>query len=52
MEILNERENFDGGFKIAAVKGAGGQSLKYVINRTMMRIDLPQPLKPVLTIRI
>lgn len=46
MEILNERENFDGGFKIASVKGANGQELKRVINRTMMRIDLPQPLKP------
>src|SRR5450830_1187834 len=35
---------FDGGFKIKTV-GAGGQPLKYVINRTMMRIDLPTPLK-------
>ena len=46
MSILNERESFDGGFKIAAVKGADGQTLKHVINRTMMRIDLPTPLKP------
>ena len=37
--------DFDGGFKIKSVS-AGGQPLKYVINRTMMRIDLPTPLKP------
>ncbi|AKU24068.1 M1 family metallopeptidase [Massilia sp. NR 4-1] len=43
--ILAGRE-FDGGFKIAGVKTAGGQALKYTINQTMMRIDLPTPLKP------
>src|SRR5471032_2783063 len=43
--ILAGRE-FQGGFNIRALKGADGQPLKYVINRTMMRIDLPQPLKP------
>jgi hypothetical protein len=42
--ILAGRE-FDGGFKIKTVS-AGGQPLKYTINRTMMRIDLPTPLKP------
>ncbi len=36
---------FDGGFKIGEVKDAKGQSLKYTINKTMMRIDLPTPLK-------
>ena len=36
---------FDGGFNITKVN-AGGRKLAYVINRTMMRIDLPQPLKP------
>ena len=41
-----EKSTFDGGFKIAAVKDAGGRPLHVVINRTMMRIDLPQPLKP------
>ncbi|WP_256078390.1 M1 family metallopeptidase [Massilia sp. YIM B04103] len=43
--ILAGRE-FDGGFKIAGVKTAGGQTLKHTINQTMMRIDLPTPLKP------
>lgn len=41
-----EKSTFDGGFRIAAVKDAGGRTLHTVINRTMMRIDLPQPLKP------
>jgi hypothetical protein len=36
---------FEGGFNIGAVKDGSGRPLHYVINRTMMRIDLPQPLK-------
>ena len=41
-----ESRAFDGGFKIASVKGSDGRPLHYAINKTMMRIDLPQPLKP------
>ena len=41
-----EKRTFDGGFRIAGVKDASGHPLHVVINRTMMRIDLPQPLKP------
>jgi hypothetical protein len=37
---------FDGGIQVANVKAAGGGALHYVVNKTMMRIDLPQPLKP------
>jgi hypothetical protein len=37
---------FDGGYKIAAVTDAAGKPLKYTINHTMMRIDLPRPLGP------
>ncbi len=37
---------FDGGFKIDHVKGANGSDLDYTINKTMMRIDLDQNLKP------
>jgi hypothetical protein len=37
---------FDGGYKIAAVKDKKGNNLKYVINNTMMRIELPKPLTP------
>jgi hypothetical protein len=39
-------KDFDGGFKIEAVTTTGGQPLKYTINHTMMRIDLPMPLRP------
>jgi hypothetical protein len=45
MRTTLEGLTFDGGFNITAVK-AGGRALPHVINRTMMRIDLPQPLKP------
>ncbi|GAB3329730.1 M1 family metallopeptidase [Larkinella ripae] len=39
---------FDGdfGYKITAVKDKTGKPLKYTINQTMMRIDLPTSLKP------
>jgi len=36
---------FDGGNKITEVTGSNGKALHYVINGTMMRIDLPKPLK-------
>ena len=39
------KEAFDGGFNIEYVKASNGRSLPYTINRTMMRIDIPQPLK-------
>ena len=38
-------EGFDGGFKIDWVKDSKGQLLPTTINRTMMRVDLPQVLK-------
>lgn len=39
-------KEFDGGYKIQSVTNEKGQTLAYVINKTMMRIDLPQPLPP------
>ena len=36
----------DFGFKIEEVKNINGNELSYTINRTMMRINLPQPLTP------
>ena len=39
------KEPFDGGFNINWVKDASGTPLKHTINMTMMRVDLPQPLK-------
>ncbi|NHZ32229.1 M1 family metallopeptidase [Massilia rubra] len=46
MRSILENPGFDGGFAIGAVKGADGKPLRYTINKTMMRIDLPQPMKP------
>lgn len=37
--------NYDFGFKIGKVKDASGKDLTYTINKTMMRIELPKPLK-------
>ncbi|HET8737792.1 MAG TPA: M1 family metallopeptidase, partial [Pricia sp.] len=39
------KEPFDGGFNIEYVKDASGNPLPYTINMTMMRIDIPEPLK-------
>lgn len=38
-------ERFDAGFKIKSIKDASGKPLKYTINQTMMRVDLPSPLR-------
>lgn len=40
-----EMQNFDGGYKLKAVKDAAGKPLKYTVVATMMRIDLPTPLR-------
>ncbi len=37
---------FDGGFKIEYVKDRKGNNLSYIINRTMMRIDIPKAMAP------
>jgi peptidase M1-like protein len=39
------QEKFDGGFKIDYVKDQAGNALPYTVNETMMRVDLPKPLK-------
>ena len=36
---------FDGGFRIQHVKDANGKPLSYTINQTMMRVNIPKPLK-------
>jgi hypothetical protein len=38
--------NKEYGYEIGAVKDKTGKPLKYTINGTMMRVDLPTPLKP------
>jgi hypothetical protein len=40
------KQGIDRGFKIEYVKDAKGNPLSYVINQTMMRINLTTPLKP------
>ncbi|WP_416867695.1 MAG: M1 family metallopeptidase [Imperialibacter sp.] len=42
---ITKDQDFDGGFKIASVKTVDGKAIPYTINKTMMRVDLPQPLK-------
>ena len=37
-------DGFDGGFNIEEVKGTNGKPLQHMINRTMMRVDMPEPL--------
>ncbi|MEZ5070426.1 MAG: M1 family metallopeptidase [Bacteroidales bacterium] len=39
-------QEFDGGFHLEHVRDRQGNDLSHVVNYTMMRIDLPQPLKP------
>ena len=41
-----EVSDFDAGFKIKSVTETNGKPLPYIINNTMMRVDLPQPLRP------
>ncbi|MEY3398514.1 MAG: hypothetical protein RL220_1108, partial [Bacteroidota bacterium] len=45
-DIFEINESYDGGFKIDHVKDASGKALKFTINKTMMRIDLPKTLAP------
>ncbi len=39
------QEPFDGGFNIEYVKDANGKPLSFTINQTMMRLNIPKPLK-------
>lgn len=40
------KQPFDGGFNIKKVIDDDGNPLRYTINQTMMRVELPKPLKP------
>lgn len=44
-KALHEK-TYEGGYKISKVTDSGGADLPHVINDTMMRIDLPTPLRP------
>ena len=43
--VKDFHSKFDGGFRIAALTDRKGRKVPYTINQTMMRIDLPRPLK-------
>jgi hypothetical protein len=45
-DLIDLNPWYDGGFKLDYVRDAGGKALPYTVNKTMMRIDLPQTLKP------
>lgn len=44
--LKSMNNDFDGGFKIESVTNSSNQGMSFTINKTMMRIDLPKPLKP------
>ncbi len=44
-ELMRMQNRFDGGFNIEYVKNAADQDMNYLINKTMMRVNLEQPLK-------
>ncbi|MBU3821910.1 M1 family metallopeptidase [Flavobacteriaceae bacterium XHP0103] len=39
------KDSFDGGFNIDEVTTHNGEGLQYMINNTMMRVELPKPMK-------
>jgi hypothetical protein len=43
-DIKKKLFEFDGGFKIESITNTSGKGMTYAINKTMMRIDLDQPL--------
>ncbi len=44
--LASLQSNYDGGFKIENVTDQSGKNLHYQIVETMMRVDIPAPLKP------
>ena len=45
-EIKRLHNDFEGGFNIEHVKDENGNDLTAIINKTMMRVNLPEPLNP------
>ena len=46
LQSLAGSADYEGGYKIAMVADASGKPLDHTINKTMMRIDLPNVMKP------
>ncbi|MFC1549834.1 M1 family metallopeptidase [Candidatus Neomarinimicrobiota bacterium] len=45
-EIAELHRDFDGGFKLEHVNDKDGKPLAYTVNKTMLRVDLPNSLLP------
>jgi hypothetical protein len=45
-DLIDLNPWYDGGFKLDYITDANGKPLPYTVNKTMMRIDMAQPLKP------
>jgi hypothetical protein len=45
-ELKSLVPEFDGGFKLDHIKDMDGNDLKVAVVKTMMRVDLPEPLQP------
>ena len=45
VERMVKMQNMDVGFKFADIKDANGQKLQYSITDTLLRVELPKPLK-------
>ena len=45
LKRMHDIDNFDGGFKLEKVTNTRGEAISYTINCTMMRINLPSPLR-------
>ncbi|MEW6989101.1 M1 family metallopeptidase [Colwelliaceae bacterium 6441] len=52
MRGVVEGDKFDGGYNITKVTAENGKPLAHTINNTMMRVDLPTPLKKGATVEI
>lgn len=46
LEMLTFLPKFEGGYRIKSVRNSGGDSIRYTIQNTMMRVDLPKELPP------
>lgn len=46
LRSLLARESFDGGVTISEVKDSANRDLPHTVVKTMMRVDLPEPLDP------
>ena len=45
-QVKNLEPSFDGGFKLDYVQDLSGKPLIHIVNKTMMRVDMPTALKP------